>query len=573
MRRHRREDLGRESVAQLCERLRDPDGWRRDTAHRLLLERRDPAAVGPLRSIAADERSTPVAVVHALRLLEALDALSDPLVRQALHHPAAPVREHALQLIEPRLADVLPLANDAEARVRFQAAIALGSATAATSPTSAPSNDVVAAALARIVARDGSDRWMRAAVFSALAGREPAFLAALRGSPRPAGPLPDALLNELGRLLGASQPEDAWSGLVRTIVVRAGFTPEERAALLTGLAEAARGRLAARREGDILSALSGPPSEDGEPAKAIDDLVADMTRLAGDPVQPVGRRASAVGLLAFAGFDRVGESLLGLLDPRQPAPLQATAVRALGSHRDDRVTATLLAPGRFATYPPSIRDEVLATLIAQSQHLPGLLAAIEGGRVPAVAVDALHRRQLIQHRDAGIRERAARLFGAIQEDRAKVYEAYKDVVAAKADPDNGRAVFRRECASCHRLDQEGSAVGPDLFGIRNQPKPAILLHLLAPDHEITPGFAAYTIATKDGRVLTGLITSETPEGLTLRQRLGREETLLRSEIDEIQASRQSLMPTGLEKSLSRQEFADLLAYLKGEGNPSQEHRP
>jgi len=586
MRRRRRVDLGDESTAQLCERLRDPDGWWCDTAHRLLLERRDRTAAGPLQSIVADKQATPVAVVHALRLLETLDAIPDHLLQQALRNPAAPVREHALQLIEPRLArepgwlgDVLRLADDSDARVRFQTAIALGAADAGAVPTSAQPGDPhidgdVAAALARIAARDGSDRWTRAAVFSALAGRERGFLTALQGLPRRADPLPQELLSELGRLLGASQPKETWPGLVRLITaVRPGFTPEERAALLTGLAEAARGRLAARGERDVLSALSGPASENHDLAKTIGDLVTDMKRVAEDGMQPVVRRVSAVGLLAFAGFDQAGGTLLGLVDPQQPAPLQAAAVRALGSHHDDRVTASLLAAGRFATYPPSLRDEVLSTLIAQSQHLPSLLTAIEDGRVKASAIDALRRRQLTQHRDAGIRGRAAKLFGAIQQDRAKVYEAYKDVVTAKADPTSGRAVFRRECASCHRLDQEGSAVGPDLFGIRNQPKLAILLHLLVPDHEITPGFAAYTVATKDGRVLTGLITSETPTSLTLRQPLGKEDTLLRTEIDDILASPQSLMPQGLEKSLSRQEFADLLAYLKGEGNPLQENSP
>src|SRR5690348_17311499 len=105
---------------------------------------------------------------------------------------------------------------------------------------------------------------------------------------------------------------------------------------------------------------------------------------------------------------------------------------------------------------------------------------------------------LTQHRDRDIRSLAEKLFGTVAGDRAKVYESYKDVADLPGDPANGRAVFRRECASCHRLDQEGVAVGPDLFGIRNQPKAAILLHILAPDQEITPGFAAYTVATKDG---------------------------------------------------------------------------
>jgi len=298
---------------------------------------------------------------------------------------------------------------------------------------------------------------------------------------------------------------------------------------------------------------------------SIRDVVAAMKQIAEDRAQPVARRVSAVRLLAFAGFDQAGQTLLRLVDPEQPSTLQAAAVRALGSHHDDRVATSLLAAGHFATYPPSLRDEVLSILIAQSHHLGGLLAALEDGRVPIGAIDALHRRELTQHRDPEIRRRAAQLFGTVQGDRAKVYEAYKDVVTAKADPRSGRAVFRRECASCHRLDQEGYAVGPDLFGIRNQPKPAILLHLLVPDHEITQGFSAYTLATKDGRVLTGLVTSETPASITLRQPLGKEDTILRTEIDEISASPQSLMPQGLEKSISRQEFADLLAYLKGEG--------
>ena len=165
-------------------------------------------------------------------------------------------------------------------------------------------------------------------------------------------------------------------------------------------------------------------------------------------------------------------------------------------------------------------------------------------RVPSTHSDAVSCRST-PTRESG--ERAEALFGAIAGDRAKVYEAYKDVVASKPDPARGRAVFRRECAQCHRLDQEGTAVGPDLFGIRNQPKEAILLHILVPDQEITQGFTAYTVATKDGRVLTGLIASETPTAITLRQPLGKEDTIPRDQVDELSASKQSLMPQGWRK--------------------------
>ena len=73
------------------------------------------------------------------------------------------------------------------------------------------------------------------------------------------------------------------------------------------------------------------------------------------------------------------------------------------------------------------------------------------------------------------------------------------------------------------------------------------MHILVPDHEITPGFTAYTVATEDGRVLTGLIASETPASITLRQALGKEDTIPRDQIAELSASKQSLMPQGLEK--------------------------
>ena len=103
-----------------------------------------------------------------------------------------------------------------------------------------------------------------------------------------------------------------------------------------------------------------------------------------------------------------------------------------------------------------------------------------------------------------------------------------------------------------------------MFGIRNQPKEAILLHILVPEHEITPGFTAYTVTTKEGRVLTGLISSETATSLTLKQALGKEETILRQDIEELSSSKLSLMPQGVEKTVNPQEFADLLSYLKGE---------
>ena len=404
-------------------------------------------------------------------------------------------------------------------------------------------------ALARVAARDGQDRWSRAAVFSSLSGREAAFVAALRKLAGGGKPLAPELLTELGRMAAAAIGREQWPSLLRLVVVRepgGAFPPSDQAALLTGLAESMRGKLASARSGDLLEAMA---AGDAGLAASIREVVDAMAATALDPAAGIDRRREAVGLLGFAGFDKAGKTLLKLVEPGQPAALQVAAVRALGTQRDARGRRRPCStPERFGGSTPTVRDEVLAALLNQSAYVPAVLDAVADGRVPAGAVDALRRRQLSQHPDPRVRQRAEALFGAIASDRAKVYESYKDVILLTPDPAHGRAVFRRECAQCHRLDQEGTAVGPDLFGIRNQPKESILLHILVPDQEITQGFTAYTVATEDGRVLTGLIVSETPAAITLRQPLGKEDTILRDQVDELSAGKQSLMPQGLEKN-------------------------
>ncbi len=287
-----------------------------------------------------------------------------------------------------------------------------------------------------------------------------------------------------------------------------------------------------------------------------------------DSQRDASQRKSAVALLACAGFDAAGKTLLAMIDPQQPVEIQSAAIRALAGMSDPSISAALVSADRFAAYSPVVREEVLAAILSSKDHLPGLLAALESGGVPSGAIDPLRRQQLTGHKDATIRALATRVFGvATTSDRGRVYDDYKSVVGLPPDSESGRAVFRKHCANCHRLDREGFAVGPDLFGIRNQAKAAILLHILIPEQEITQGFAAYVVETKDGRTLTGLIASETPVSVTLRQPLGKEETVLRSDIERLLSSKLSLMPQELEKVVSRQEFADLLSYLKGENVP------
>ena len=87
------------------------------------------------------------------------------------------------------------------------------------------------------------------------------------------------------------------------------------------------------------------------------------------------------------------------------------------------------------------------------------------------------------------------------------------------------------------------------------------MNILDPNREVSPEFLEYTVALDDGRVVTGLVAAETPSGVTLRGREGVEQTILRRNVAEIASTGKSLMPEGLEKTVTPQEMADLIAFL------------
>jgi putative heme-binding domain-containing protein len=105
-------------------------------------------------------------------------------------------------------------------------------------------------------------------------------------------------------------------------------------------------------------------------------------------------------------------------------------------------------------------------------------------------------------------------------------------------------------------------VGPDLTGLRNQPADALLLHLLVPNREIYPNYVLYQAETTDGQTHAGILAEESASAVTLVLPLGKRETISRTKLKSLRASPVSLMPDGLEQTMSRQELANLLAFLR-----------
>jgi putative heme-binding domain-containing protein len=144
----------------------------------------------------------------------------------------------------------------------------------------------------------------------------------------------------------------------------------------------------------------------------------------------------------------------------------------------------------------------------------------------------------------------------------KVYREFKKVLDLPGDPSAGQAVFQRACASCHKLGDSGHAVGPDLSGLRNQPADALLLHVIVPNREVYPSYAFYQAETKDGGTHAGILEGESLDSVTLVLPLGLRKSIPRSNLKSIRAMPLSLMPDGLEQTMTRQELANLLALIR-----------
>jgi putative heme-binding domain-containing protein len=247
--------------------------------------------------------------------------------------------------------------------------------------------------------------------------------------------------------------------------------------------------------------------------------------------------------------------------PQNGVLLQSAVIAALGRISQDRVAATLITG--WKGYTPTLRLQVLDVLMSRDAWQRQLLRSIEKKELPASDVDAKHRQRLLAQRDERLRAEAARLLaGAISLDRDQVLRDYRQAATIPGDRTRGKALFAKTCAVCHRLQEVGTAVGPDLAALTNKSPEYLLTEILAPNKNVDNRYVEYLAVTKAGRTFTGILESETATSITLKGPEAKGQVLLRSELEELQSTGKSLMPEGLEKDLSVQDVADLIAYLK-----------
>ena len=542
-------DLASLSSAELVQELASPNGWRRDTSERLLIARAavDDAVIAAISDIitSADDPRVQAQAAWTLAALKptALD-LSPLLTSDVPVAVAAGVqiaRSH--ESLHPQLTQA-DLAGHDDIRVRFAVALAMGDLPA----------DERSGTLTRLAISDHGDPWMRAAILSSSLGVADDLLAAVLQQADDSSARSDLVSG----LIATALADDAARGLAEILVT---ITPTgddvelwQIQALATCLDTLSRrnvtlSRLAADGKGDLAQALAGAAP-----------LFTAARDIAEDEEQKAASRAVAVRLLGqgVSGQKQDREILEELLSPRTTPPVQTAAIQALS-----RMGAVDVMLEQFGQLTPSSRREVLATLLTRQEWTRQLLSALEAGDLSTGDIDASTREALTNHTEAGIKAAAKSLLATSgNSDRADVVAQYLGKVPEAGDAQRGRGVFEKRCATCHRHGGIGQEVGAKLSAIKTPTRDVLLTAILDPNRAVEAKYSGYVIQTEDGRVHTGMIVVENATSVTLARPDGQRTTILRLDIEEMRGTGRSFMPEGLEKDLSPQDLADVMAFVQ-----------
>ena len=571
--------------------------WR-SHAQRLMVENKNADVIQQLIAVAndhaVDEIGQSNAFNHAVWTLHGRGALSGTnsdatkALVGALRHNSAAGRINAVRVLPREAKSVEAIVSsgiclDKDLQVRLAAFLALSEM-----PPSTKAANVLAVALAR--PENVNDRWLRDAITSAGAAHDQHFLIELAETAHrtPKGPVFDGPAREVIRRVaehyGRGAPSDSVSKVLIVNSIR-GVGPvleETIAGIAAGWPKDKPAKLDEAGEKSLLELLSRlAPAQRGVlvnlamrlGSKSLESHVAEIAKgfasiASDDKAKEAERIAAAKQLVEFKKFDAATTATLAkLITPRTSAELATGFVDAIGLSESNSSGETLIAS--WPTLTPTVRLTAMRALLARADWTKSLIAAIEAGAIELGDVSLEQKQALANHPDKELANRIKPLLakggGLPNPDRQKVIDELMPTIEKTGEVANGKAVFKKTCAKCHTHSGEGTKIGPDLTGMAVHPKHELVIHILDPSRSVEGNFRIYTVQTDDGKVFNGLLSSESKTAIELIDSEAKKHTILRENIEELTASKKSLMPEGVEKLHTPIELRDLLEFLTQRG--------
>ncbi|HCK71668.1 MAG TPA: hypothetical protein DHW38_08815, partial [Planctomycetaceae bacterium] len=199
-----------------------------------------------------------------------------------------------------------------------------------------------------------------------------------------------------------------------------------------------------------------------------------------------------------------------------------------------------------------------------------LLHAIDSNRIPKEHIKPADLRIAAVHDSSELQSLIQKHYGSIsagtKEATLALMRKYNnDLRHSGGEIAAGKTLFKKHCAVCHKLFGEGEKIGPDLTNENRQDRAALLANIVDPSAVIKRDYLASIITTKNGQVLSGIISNRTGDTITLVDTQRKQQTIRASDVESIMPSSTSLMPVNIMKEFTAEQVRSLFKYLQSSG--------
>jgi putative membrane-bound dehydrogenase-like protein len=561
--------------AAVRQALADPDETVRQTATHSISVWRDRGALAPLLRLLKG------ASLHNQRAAaEALGRIGDPSAVPALLDavglPADPVLEHSLTFALIEIADregTMVGLRSANVLTRRAAMIALDQMDGGRLEAA-----LVAPELSAADARMKKIAWWIASRHADWGGALAGILGDRLAAQNLTAAEREELVGQLARFARAKPVQDFLTGCLRDPAA----SRDSRRIVLgamaqSGLKEAPEAWLAG-----LIRILAGDDSdlipEAVATARALrvskqssDPLTTALIQIGRNDRMPLTLRMSALAAVP-GGLAQAEPSLFALLraqlGPEQPVALRTLAVDVFERAKLNSEQLLELTEC-FKIVGPLEVNRLLEAFAQSADEEVGrrLLAALKTSPVRSAVRVAMLKPRLAKF-SASLQKEAEELFAVLDADTLKQKSRLEQLYAMLQNGDvrRGQAVFqsaKAACASCHAIGYLGGNTGPDLTHIgKIRSERDLLEAIVFPSASFVRSYEPWVVVTKNGKIHNGILRKDSPDEVVLVTGANQEARIARDEIDEMQPSKVSVMPTGLDQQLTPQELADLVAFLK-----------
>jgi putative heme-binding domain-containing protein len=446
-----------------------------------------------------------------------------------------------------------------------------------------PASQLSATVVLEALERESSDRWLLDAATSAAAKNADFFLieVAMRKGliPEPVYAIIDrvaehyargAPVESIGKLLTVMSSANA--NVAEALIAGLGKGwPKDKPPNLDSKTEASLvgiyTKLPPRGRGQLLGLASRWDSKVLQKYSA--QIAASFLAQVQDTKAKDSDRIAAAGQLIDLRRQDAGSAgkILEQITPQAAPELARGFIEAAGKSDAPEVPRRLLDILPLLT--PSARSAGLSAFLSRADWTDALLDALEKGKVAGTDLSLDQKQTLLSHPRQALADRVRKLLakGGIlpSPDRQKVVDELMPLTERTGDSAVGKIVFKNQCAKCHMHSGEGARIGPDLTGMAVHPKSHLLVEIMDPSRSVEGNYRQYVVTTTAGRVVPGLLASETRTAVEILDAEGKRHSIQREDIDELHESKKSLMPEGFEKQLSKDDLVNLLEFLTQKG--------